>query len=122
MEEILGLRTGDAHVIRNAGGIATDDALRSLIVSAELLGTKEFVVVNHTECGMTTFKDWELQDRLLRRTGVSAWKLKFHTFDNLEDNLRAQVNRIRANEFVPKDLPISGLVYDVRTGRLKRVV
>lgn len=121
IEDIFGLRTGDAHIIRNAGGLATDDALRSLIISTELLGTREFIVVNHTDCGMLTFKDSELQERLRRRTGADASRIAFHSFTNLEENVRAQVERIKGNPFIPKDIPVTGFVYDVRSGRLKPV-
>src|ERR1700693_3448740 len=72
VEQLLGLKTGDAHIIRNAGGIATEDALRSFIISHHLLGTQEFVIINHTDCGMLTFKDDELVDKLEQKTGVSA--------------------------------------------------
>lgn len=118
--DFLGLRTGDAHIIRNAGGIATEDAIRSLIISTKLLGTKEFVAVNHTDCGMLTFKDRELQDRLTKETGVNATKVNFHAFSDLQENVRAQVARVRSSPFIPKDIPVTGFVYDVRTGKLDR--
>ncbi len=119
--DFLGLRTGDAHIIRNAGGIATEDAIRSLIISTKLLGTQEFVVVNHTDCGMLTFKDRDLQDRLTKETGANASKLNFHSFSNLEENVRTQVELIRTNPFLPKGIPVTGFVYDVRSGKLTRV-
>lgn len=119
--DFLGLRTGDAHIIRNAGGIATEDAIRSLIISTKLLGTNEFLVVNHTDCGMLTFKDKELQDRLTRETGANAAKINFNAFSNLEENVRTQVERIRSSPFLPKEIPVSGFVYDVHSGRLNRV-
>lgn len=118
---ILGLHEGDAHVIRNAGGIATEDALRSLIISAELLGTREFLVLNHTDCGMLTFKDAELQKKLTQKYGTDAAKINFHAFSNLEENVRTQVERIKTNPFIPKDILLSGFTYDVRTGKLNRV-
>lgn len=119
--DFLGLRTGDAHIVRNAGGIATEDAIRSLIISTKLLGTREFIVINHTDCGMLTFKDKELQDRLTKETGVNASKINFHSFSNLGENVRTQVERIKTNPFLPKDIPVTGFVYDVRSGKLKRV-
>lgn len=119
--DFLGLRTGDAHIIRNAGGIATEDAIRSLIISTKLLGTNEFVVVNHTDCGMLTFKDRELQLRLAKETGVDAAKVTFHAFSDLEKNVRTQVERIRSSPFIPRAIPITGFVYDVRSGKLARV-
>jgi len=121
VEEFLGLRTGDAHIIRNAGGIVTEDAVRSLIISHELLGTREFLVINHTDCGMLTFKDKDLQDKLTKKTGVNAAKVNFHAFGDLEENVRTQVERIRTNPFLPKDIPVTGFVYDVRSGKLNRV-
>jgi len=121
VEDFLGLRTGDAHIIRNAGGIVTEDAIRSLIISNELLGTREFLVINHTDCGMLTFKDRELQEKITKKTGVNAAKINFHAFGDLEENVRTQVERIRTNPFLPKDIPVTGFVYDVRSGKLNRV-
>ncbi len=118
---LTGLREGDTHVIRNAGGIATEDALRSFIISNELLGTKEFLVINHTDCGMLTFKDKDLQDKLTKKYGASAAKINFHAFGDLEENVRTQVERIRTNPFIPKDTPVTGFVYDVKGGKLNPV-
>ena len=122
VEEFLGLGTGDSHIIRNAGGIATDDAIRSLIISHELLGTQEFLVINHTDCGMLTFTDEELQKKLADKYQADASGLKFHSFPNLEQNVRNQVDRIKSTPFLPKDIPVYGFTYDVRTGKLVRVV
>ena len=122
VEEFLGLGTGDSHIIRNAGGIATDDAIRSLIISHELLGTQEFLVVNHTDCGILTFTDEELQKKLADKYQADASGLKFHSFPNLEQNVRNQVDRIKSTPFLPKDIPVYGFTYDVRTGKLVRVV
>jgi carbonic anhydrase len=119
VEEVLGLRTGDAHIIRNAGGLATDDAIRSLVISQQLLGTEEVIVIEHTGCGMLTFRDEDVQQDLAARTG-SAVDLPFHAFDALEDNLRSQVDRIRAHPWT-KDVPVHGVVYDVESGRLREV-
>jgi len=94
IEDLLGLSTGDAHIIRNAGGIATDDAIRSLIISHELLGTKEFLVVNHTGCGMLTFRDEGLREKLKEKYKANANRLNFHSFPNLEQNVRDQVDKI----------------------------
>jgi carbonic anhydrase len=118
---ITGLHEGDTHVIRNAGGLATEDALRSFVISTNLLGTREFVVINHTDCGMLTFKDKEVQEKLTQQYGVNASKLNLHAFTDLEENVGTQVERIRTNPFIPKDIPITGFVYDVHTGKLKRV-
>ena len=118
---LTGLQEGDTHVIRNAGGIATEDALRSFIISNELLGTKEFLVINHTDCGMLTFKDKDLQDTLTKKYTANASKINFHAFGDLEENVRTQVERIRTNPFIPKSIPITGFVYDVKNGKLNRV-
>jgi carbonic anhydrase len=123
VEQVCGLKTGDAHVIRNAGGIATEDALRSLIISHHLLGTEEFIVINHTDCGMLTFKDEALRKHLEEKTGASASEpAHFHPFDDLEENVRAQVERIKSHPWVPKPISVRGFVYDVKTGRLHEVV
>jgi carbonic anhydrase len=117
----LGLAEGDAHVIRNAGGRASDDALRSLAISHELLGTREVVVVHHTDCGMLTFSNEELRQRLRDRLGADASGVDFLPFGDLEQSVRDDVATIRASPLVPDDVAVSGLVYDVRTGRLRRV-
>ncbi len=121
VEQLLGLKTGEAHIIRNAGGLVTDDALRSLIISSRLLGTRTIYVIEHTDCGMLTFTDDGLRERLEKETGQPAGHLHFHTFTDVESNLRAQLRRIRENPFLPRDLDAHGFVYDVRTGRLKEV-
>lgn len=121
VEQLLGLKTGDAHIIRNAGGIATEDALRSLIISHHLLGTREFMVINHTDCGMLTFNDNQLLDKLEEQTGASAVSpAHFHSFQDLERNVRRQVARIKHHPFVPK-VPVRGFIYDVKTGKLNEV-
>ena len=122
VEHILGLETGDAHIIRNAGGIATEDALRSLLISHYELGTEEFIILNHTGCGMMTFKDEELRDRLEKQTGVAAFApVHFHAFSDLESNLRRQIERVHSHPWVPKHVPVRGFIYDVKTGRLHEV-
>ncbi|HSM87263.1 MAG TPA: carbonic anhydrase [Candidatus Limnocylindrales bacterium] len=120
LEQVLGLKTGDAHVIRNAGGIASEDALRSLIISHHLLGTQEFIIINHTDCGMLTFRDDELLHRLEQQTGVPAVApVHFHAFGDVKENVRRQVARVRNHPWVPKHIPVRGFVYDVKTGRLE---
>jgi carbonic anhydrase len=122
VEPALGLHTGDAHIIRNAGGIVTEDAIRSLIISHHLLGTQEFIVINHTDCGMLTFRDDDLRNRLLASTGAAAIAPEaFHAFSDLEANVREQVRRVRSHPWVPRHIPVRGFVYDVRTGRLHEV-
>ena len=112
--KFLGLDEGDAHVIRNAGGVVTDDAIRSLAISHHLLGTQEALVIAHEDCGMLTFKDEELQRRLGTET-------PFHAFDDLEDSVRESVRRIRESHLLPETYAVTGFVYDVRDGRLREV-
>jgi carbonic anhydrase len=119
VEDVLGLRTGDAHIIRNAGGLATDDAIRSLVISQNLLGTQEVIVIEHTGCGMLTFRDEEVRADLAARTGEDV-ELTLGAFPDLDSNLRAQVERIREHPWI-KDVPVHGLVYEVETGRLRPV-
>ncbi len=122
VEQILGLRTGDAHVIRNAGGVVTEDALRSLLISHHLLGTREFLILNHTDCGMLTFREDEFRARLCKETGASAvTPARFHAFGDLADNVRQGIERVRSHPWVPETVTVRGFVYDVRTGRLKEV-
>src|SRR4051812_33546523 len=113
----LGLEEGDAHVIRNAGGIVTDDALRSLVISHHLLGTQEALVIAHTDCGMLTFTDDELRERL----GSDAADVDFHAFPNLEERVRESVAAIRETRLLPESFGARGYVYDVRSGRLQDV-
>jgi len=120
-EKFLGLDIGDAHVIRNAGGRASDDAIRSLIISSKLLGTREFLVIHHTDCGMLTFSNDELREKLAAETGNDAGKIDFLPFTDLKDSVREDVRRIQASPFISDDIPVSGFVYDVKTGRLEPV-
>ncbi len=122
IEEILGLKTGDAHIVRNAGGLVTEDALRSILISHYLLGTQEFMIINHTGCGMLTFKDEELRARLHEETGTAAVSpAHFHTFDDLEANVREQIEKLRSHPWMPKEVPVRGFIYDVKTGELREV-
>lgn len=122
VEQMLGLKTGDAHIIRNAGGIATEDALRSLLISHYLLGTQEFLIINHIDCGMRAFKDDELVARLQNQSGTaSVAPARFHAFTNVEENVRQQVQKLRSHPWVPKEIPIRGFVYDEKIGKLKEV-
>ncbi len=119
VEDVLDLRTGDAHIIRNAGGLATDDAIRSLVISQHLLGTEEVIVIEHTGCGMLTFNDADVRADLAAKTGEDV-DLPLQAFGSLEQNLAAQVERIRSHPWI-KDVPVHGLVYEVETGRLREV-
>lgn len=120
-ERFLGLEIGDAHVIRNAGGRASDDALRSLIISSQLLGTREYLVIHHSDCGMLTFSNDDLRNKLAAETGADASDLDFLPFSDLEASVRDDVRRIRQNPFIPADIPVTGYVYDVDTGGLTPV-
>jgi carbonic anhydrase len=120
--KIMGLREGDAHVIRNAGGRATPDTIRSLILSHEVLGTQEFVVIHHTECGMQHVTNEGLRDQLRERGGIEVDELDFLPFTDQAAALREDVAIIRASRFIPDDIPVAGLIYDVKTGRLEHVV
>ena len=119
VEEALGLRTGDAHIIRNAGGLATDDAIRSLIVSQELLGTDEVLVIGHTRCGLEGTDEAAIRDDLTARTGRRL-DIAFGSFPDVETSVRAQVERLRSHPWV-RPVPIHGLIFDVETGRLIEV-
>jgi carbonic anhydrase len=120
--ELLGLKTGEAHIIRNAGGIVTEDALRSLIISHHLLGTQEIMIINHTDCGMLTFKDEDLRKKLREQTGTAAVAPdRFHAFASPEENVREQIQRVKSHPWLPKQLPVRGFVFDVKTGKLNEV-
>lgn len=122
VDQILGLKTGDAHVIRNAGGLVSDDALRSLIISHHLLGTQEFIIINHTDCGMLTFKDEELRTKLEQQTGAATdVPAHFHAFTDVEENVRRQIEKVKGHPWIPRQIPVRGFIYDVRTGRLSEV-
>jgi carbonic anhydrase len=122
LSQILGLKPGDAHMIRNAGGIVTEDALRSLILSHHLQGTREFVIINHTDCGMLTFTDDELRARLQSQTGAApAVPAYFHAFTDLENNVREQIQKVKSHPWIPAHIPVRGFVYDGKTGKLNEV-
>jgi len=119
--QALGLAEGDAHVVRNAGGRASDDAIRSLVISQQLLGTREVVVIHHTDCGMLTFTNGDLRDKLARELGADASGVDFLPFSDVEESVRQDVATIRSSPLVPAEVPVRGFVYDVRTGRLSEV-
>ena len=120
-ERCLGLHPGDAHMIRNAGGIATEDALRSLIVSHHLLDTQEFIIINHTDCGLLKVREDELQKKLTEKMGTPGAPACFHAFEDLEENVRQQIRRVKSHPWIPKHIPVRGFVYDVKTGKLSEV-
>ena len=116
----LGLSEGDAHVIRNAGGAVTEDAIRSLAISQRLLGTREIVLIHHTDCGMLTFHDDDFRNQIERETGIRpSWAAE--AFDDLDADLRQSIHRIKASPFIPHTDSVRGFVYDVATGRLREV-
>jgi carbonic anhydrase len=122
IEPMLGLKTGDAHIIRNAGGIVTEDVLRSLIISQQLLGTGEVIIINHTDCGMLTFDDQNLENDMKRKTGkYPVAPERFHAFKDVEQNVREQMGRLRLHPWIPQSINLRGFVYDVKTGKLREV-
>ena len=120
VHKILGLEEGDAHIIRNAGGVATDDAIRSLAISQRLLGTTEIILIHHTDCGMLTFTDDEVKRQIEKETGIRP-AFALEAFADLEDDVRQSIARIKASPFIPRKDRIRGFVYDVRTGKLDEV-
>jgi carbonic anhydrase len=117
---LLGLSEGDAHVIRNAGGVVTDDEIRSLSISQRLLGTEEIMLIHHTDCGMLTFSDDEFRHQVQRETGIKPeWAAE--AFDDLGEDLRQSIARIKASPFIPRKESVRGFVYDVETGHLSEI-
>lgn len=117
---LLGLGEGDAHVIRNAGGVVTDDAIRSLAISQRLLATEEIMLIHHTGCGMLTFSDDEFRRSVQQETGIKpAWTAE--AFADLDENVRQSLARIHASPFIPRKERVRGFVYEVDTGRLREV-
>ena len=117
---MLGLELGDAHVIRNAGGVITDDEIRSLTISQRLLGTTEVVLIHHTGCGMLTFSDDEVKDQIEADTGVRP-PFALESFPDLEENVRDSIDKIKTNPFIPNKDAVRGFIYEVETGRLREV-
>jgi carbonic anhydrase len=115
----LGLEEGDAHVIRNAGGIASDDALRSLVISHHLLGTQEAFVIGHTDCGMLTFQNEDIRELLRERQGVDATHVDFQPFPSCKERVQASARRIRESALLPENFGVHAFVYDVATGRIE---
>jgi carbonic anhydrase len=119
--KFLGLREGDAHVIRNAGGRATDDAIRSLVVSYQLLGTQAVVVIHHTSCGMQRLTNERLRAELRHDHGIDASGIDFLPFDDVDASVREDVERLRTSPLIPRRIPVFGFVYVVASGQLRRV-
>jgi carbonic anhydrase len=117
---ILGLQEGDAHIIRNAGGVVTDDGIRSLAISQRLLGTEEIILIHHTDCGMRTFTDDAFKRSIQDETGIKPeWAAE--AFDDLDEDVRQSIARIKASPFIPRTDSVRGFVYEVATGRLREV-
>jgi carbonic anhydrase len=117
---VLGLQEGEAHVIRNAGGVVTEDEIRSLAISQRLLGTEEIILIHHTDCGMLTFTDDDFKRSIQEETGIKpAWAAE--AFADLDEDVRQSVARIRSSPFVPKTDSVRGFVFDVATGKLSEV-
>jgi carbonic anhydrase len=117
---LLGLQEGDAHVIRNAGGVITDDEIRSLSISQRLLGTQEIMLIHHTDCGMLTFGDDDFRRQVQADTGIKPeWAAE--SFSDLEEDVRQSIARIKASPFVPNKEHVRGFVYEVETGQLREV-
>jgi carbonic anhydrase len=117
---VLGLEEGDAHVIRNAGGVVTDDVLRSLLISQRLLGTKEIILIHHTECGMLTFTDDEVKAAVHADIGLRP-HFALEAFGDLDEDVRQSIARIKASPYVPNKDSIRGFVFDVQSGELREV-
>jgi len=117
---VLGLNEGEAHVIRNAGGVVSDDAIRSLAISQHLLGTEEIILIHHTDCGMLTFTDEEFAEKLEAGAGERpGWSA--HAFSDLDQDVRDSISKIKESPFIPKTDSVRGFVYDVATGELREV-
>jgi carbonic anhydrase len=120
VNKILGLEEGDAHIIRNAGGVVTDDEIRSLAISQRLLGTSEIVLIHHTDCGMLTFTDDDFRRQVQHDTGIRPeWAAE--AFSDLDEDVRQNIARIQASPFIPNKDAVRGFVYEVETGRLREV-
>jgi carbonic anhydrase len=118
---LLGLKEGDAHVIRNAGGVVTDDAIRSLAISQRLLGTRAIALIHHTDCGMLTFRDDEVKDAIYADTGIRP-PFALEAFPDVDEDVRQSLRRIATSPFIPHRNDVRGFVYEVETGRLREVL
>lgn len=117
---MLGLSEGDAHVIRTAGGVITDDEIRSLVISQRLLGTREVMLIHHTDCGMFTFSDDEVKGQIQEEVGIKPL-FALESFDDLEEDVRQSIRRIGTSPFIPHKESVRGFIYDVESGRLREV-
>src|SRR5918995_2422771 len=117
---MLGPHEGEAHVIRNAGGVITDDEIRSLVISQRLLGTEEIMLIQHTDCGMLTFSEDEVKQRIHDDVGIKP-HFSLESFSDLDENVRQSIARIKASPFIPNKESVRGFVYEVETGRIREV-
>jgi len=117
---LLGLTEGDAHVIRNAGGVVTDDVIRSLTISQRLLGTREIMLIHHTDCGMLTFTDADLKEQIQDETGIKP-PFAMETFTDLDSDVRQSLERVKASPYIPHKDQVRGFVYEVESGKLREV-
>jgi carbonic anhydrase len=117
---MLGLREGDAHVIRNAGGVVTDDEIRSLVISQRMLGTREIMLIHHTDCGMLTFRDDDVRAQIEAEVGIKP-QFALEAFTDLESDVRQSIARIKASPFIPHKESVRGFIYEVEIGRLREV-
>lgn len=122
VEDMLGLQVGDADILRNEGGIVTDDVIRSLVLSCRFAGTREIFVINHTGCRLLGVYDDQLRKELAMEAGRDTAGMAFFGFRDLESNVKRQVQKIKESPFLPQDITVHGLIYDVKTGRLQQVV
>ena len=121
-EDALGIELGGAHMIRNAGGRVSDDAIRSLVISQRLLGTNEVIIMHHTDCGMMSFKNEDLAAKIQEDLGVDASGHDFLTFSDLEQSVRDDVETLESSELVPDDVTIVGAIYEVESGKVREIV
>jgi carbonic anhydrase len=123
VEAMLGLKEGDAHIIRNAGGVVTPDVIRSLLVSHYMLGAQEVMIINHTGCGMMSFTDEQLFTEVRQASGTAAAGPEaIHTFTDIEENVRKQIEKVKSHPWIPDQMVVRGFVYDMETGSLREVV
>jgi carbonic anhydrase len=120
VSKILGLEIGDAHIIRNAGGVITDDAIRSIVISQRLLGTEEIILIHHTDCGMVTFTDDIVKAQIKDDTGIRP-PFALEAFPDIDDDVRQSIQRIKASPFIPHRDNVRGFVYDVKSGALREI-
>ncbi|HEY1763197.1 MAG TPA: carbonic anhydrase [Acidimicrobiales bacterium] len=123
IQQMLGIAPADADMIRNFGTVIDDDAIRSLVLSTRLLGSKEIMIINHTDCGLTKFKDGEMEERLRTETGKSPIApARFYSFTDVEANTKEQIRKARSHPWISPDVPIRGFIFDVKSGQLSEVV